>query len=72
MSQANHASSIGKIYDVDGQGITILASGRYPAGWFKATWDGSDEYGNAVSPGVYFYNLEANNFTGAQKMVLLK
>ncbi|MCC7429448.1 gliding motility-associated C-terminal domain-containing protein [bacterium] len=35
-------------------------------------WNGTNEMGNPVSSGVYFYKLEAEDFTETKKMVLLK
>ncbi len=38
----------------------------------KVIWDGSDENGEAVTSGVYFYKLKTDNYEAARKMVLLK
>ena len=38
----------------------------------SVVWNGKDELGNNVSSGVYFYKLEADNFSQTKKMLLLK
>ncbi len=35
-------------------------------------WDGADTQGRAVASGVYFYNLEAGEFSQIRKMMLVK
>ncbi|MBN2564576.1 MAG: hypothetical protein JXB46_02580, partial [Candidatus Eisenbacteria bacterium] len=35
-------------------------------------WDGLDDRGEPCASGVYFYRIEAEGFTSAKKMVLLK
>jgi len=55
------------VYNTLGQKIKSLADGRYEAGNHIVEWDGSN-----VSSGVYFYKLEAGEFTETRKMVLMK
>jgi len=43
------------------------------AGSYKVSWDGTNQYGNKVTSGAYFYQLRASNgFIETKKMVLLK
>ena len=37
-----------------------------------ATWDGTDDPGNKVGGGVYFYQVKAGDFVETKKMVLIK
>jgi len=60
------------IYNLLGQEVRRLASGRYQSGTYQATWDGYDEAGRAVAGGVYVYRLNAGAFTRARTMVLMK
>ena len=54
------------VYNVNGQKVTEF-SGSYEAGIHSIEWDAS-----ATASGVYFYRLNAGNFTDVKKMVLLK
>ena len=54
------------IYNVTGQTVTTF-SDNAEAGAVTFEWDASD-----MASGIYFYKLDANNFTDTKKMVLLK
>lgn len=60
------------IYNVLGQSVRNLVSGVQEAGYHKVTWNGSDNAGNPVPSGVYFYRLDAGSFSQSMKMVMLK
>ncbi len=55
------------VYDVLGRVVAVLADGRYPAGKFSFTFDGTK-----CASGVYFYRLTVGNFTAVRKMTLVK
>ena len=55
------------VYDVLGREVAVLADGRYPAGKYSFTFDGSN-----LSSGVYFCRLTAGGFTAVRKMTLIK
>jgi hypothetical protein len=65
------------IYDVHGQVVRKLELGSIPAGTYQtkakaAYWDGTNDMGERVASGVYFYQLKASEFTALRKMVILK
>ncbi len=61
------------VYDVSGKLVRTLLNEDRPAGeQHRVTWDGRNDAGQSVSSGVYFYRLNANDFTQTKKMVLLK
>jgi hypothetical protein len=60
------------IYNVAGQVVRRLASGRQVAGRYTVVWDGRDDVGRVVATGVYLARLEAGAFRQTQKMLLLK
>jgi len=61
-----------EVYNVLGQRVTQLATGRFPAGEHKVMWDGTNRIGNRAASGVYFYQLSTPDFVERRKMVLLK
>jgi hypothetical protein len=60
------------IYDVGGRRVRELLAGRRDANVYTVTWDGTNDRGERVSSGVYFYRLTAGSFRQTKKMVLLK
>ncbi len=55
------------VYNMLGQEIDVLVLGTMEAGYHSVIWDASD-----VSTGVYFYKINAGEFSKTQKMLLLK
>lgn len=53
------------VYDVTGREVARLVDGQCPAGFHRATWDGS-----RMGAGVYFYRVEAGSFIATRRMVL--
>lgn len=47
-------------------------SRSYAAGSHGVRWDGSDDRGDRVSSGVYFYQLQVGEFSEIRKMTVLK
>jgi len=60
------------IYNIKGQKVKTLVNGFETAGYKAIRWDGTDETGQKVASGIYFYRLEAGDFTQTRKMVLMK
>ncbi len=60
------------IYDISGNMIKLLINGQIEAGYKSVEWNGTNEQGQAVSSGVYFYRIEAGTFTETKSMILLK
>ncbi|MFH1336992.1 MAG: FlgD immunoglobulin-like domain containing protein, partial [Candidatus Zixiibacteriota bacterium] len=60
------------IYNLLGQKVKTLINGKSPAGRQEVSWDGKNNRGEAVSSGIYFYRMEADEFTQIKKMVFLK
>gem|GEM_PF-64659 len=56
-----------KVYDVLGTEIETLINEEKAAGSFELSWDAS-----YLPSGVYFYRLQAEDFTETKKMILLK
>jgi len=61
-----------KIYNIRGQLVRTLVDEPKMTGRYEVIWDGKDETGAEVASGVYFYKLEAGEYTESQKMILMK
>jgi flagellar hook assembly protein FlgD len=60
------------VYNIMGQKVKTLVDGLQNAGRRTMTWDGTDDSGRRVATGVYFYRIQAADFTQSKKMVLMK
>jgi hypothetical protein len=61
-----------RVFDVSGRAVRTLINGAVPSGERSVTWNGADDHGNRVSPGVYFCRLEAGDRALVRKMALLE
>jgi len=60
------------VYNTLGQKVKTLVSTAQTAGEHSVEWDGTDDNGNAVSSGVYFYKLTSPDYSATRKMMLIK
>ena len=65
------------IYNLQGRLVRQLDLGLQEAGYYvdksrAAYWDGTNEDGELVASGVYFYKLDAGEFTASKRMVVVK
>lgn len=60
------------IYNMRGQKIVTLVSGRVAAGNHISCWDGKDSAGNLVASGIYLYRLKSDSYTRTRKLALVK
>ncbi|RJP77281.1 MAG: T9SS C-terminal target domain-containing protein [Candidatus Zixiibacteriota bacterium] len=56
-----------RVYDTAGREVAVLVDGWRDTGSHEVTFDGS-----ALPSGIYFAKLQAGDFTGVQKVILLK
>jgi hypothetical protein len=61
-----------KVYNILGQEITEVFSGRTNVGNASVVWDGRDQMGNPLASGVYFCIVRAADQTDVKKLMLLK
>ena len=59
------------IFNILGQRITTLVDDTLPPGHYAVRWDATDERGNRVSAGVYFYHVQFGRYCEVKKMLLL-
>lgn len=55
------------IYDLSGQIVHRLQTANSSAGRVQVRWDGRDDNGNLVPPGLYLYHLEAGSDNAASE-----
>ncbi len=56
-----------KVYNILGQQVTTLIDREMKAGSYQIKFNASD-----LASGIYFYSIQAGNFTATKKMMLLK
>lgn len=59
-----------RVYDALGKEVALLVNGTKQRGTYSIEFDGSDFKG--ISSGIYYYKMEAGDFTDIKKMVLVK
>lgn len=52
-----------KIYDVLGREVQTLVAERRPAGTYKVIWNGTNQTGRSVAPGLYLCRLQVTTST---------
>ncbi len=60
-----------RIFNIAGQLVKEYA-GEAEAGTVEVRWDGADSRGEAVASGIYFYKVDAGQYSATKKMVLMK
>jgi len=63
----NNSYVVLKIYDILGKEIATLVNEKLKAGEYESTFDGS-----GLPSGVYFYKLEAGEYSETKKMLVIK
>ena len=74
---ANDSDVLITIYDIRGTVVRRLDLGHQQAGYHTgrsraAHWDGTNDVGEKVASGVYFYTFTAGDFAATRKMLILK
>jgi hypothetical protein len=60
------------IYNVAGQLVRRFEGSTGGPAELDVMWDGKDGHGQLVSTGIYFYRINAGEFSAVKKMVMLK
>lgn len=56
-----------KVYDILGKEITTLVNEEKSAGSYEVKFDA-----NSLSSGIYFYKIQAGDYSSVKKMILIK
>ena len=59
------------IYNINGQRVRILIDEIIPAGKHTVTWNGTNQSGQLLESGIYFYELKTEKGTARKKMSLI-
>ncbi len=61
------------IFNIKGQKVKSLITGNHSSGKdFSVTWDGTNQNGQKVQAGIYFYKIITPEFSDIKKMILIK
>ena len=60
------------IYDAEGRQVRILAEGPHGPGRHQVIWNGMNQSGREVAPGVYFIRLEAGIFVESRRLIRVR
>ncbi|MBM3237751.1 T9SS type A sorting domain-containing protein, partial [Candidatus Poribacteria bacterium] len=66
-----------RIYDLAGRLVRTVDLGYQTAGFYNsrsksAYWDGNNQSGERVASGIYFYTIQAGDYTATKKMVITR
>ena len=61
-----------QIFDVQGRKVNTIINETINPGKQHALWDATNDIGEPVSAGMYFYLIKAGDYTKTRKMILLK
>ncbi len=60
------------VFNILGQTVKTVVDDDLQAGQYARIWNGDDQRGRAVASGIYFYRLDAGQYSRCRKMMLLK
>ena len=60
------------IYDIRGRIVRTMVDEVKNIGFHNVVWDGTDDNGSSVSSGLYFYTINAGDYSDIRKMTFIK
>ena len=60
------------VHDLMGRQVATLLNTVKNAGYYEITWDGSNQFGDKVSSGMYIYSIHAGEYNFSKKMIFIK
>ena len=55
-----------------GRQVVTLFNDSKPAGYHDITWDGSNQFGDDVSSGMYIYSIQTEKYYFSKKLIYIK
>jgi hypothetical protein len=68
----NNSSVTIDIYNVRGAKVKTLVNSYLNAGVYNLVWNGTNDSGQSVGSGVYFYRMKTDDMTSSKRMILMK
>jgi hypothetical protein len=72
ISLPDNTSVVLRVYDILGRVVRTMIDQVIPAGYYRLTWDGTDDVGRQLPSGIYIYRLTTDKFVNTRKMLLMK
>jgi flagellar hook assembly protein FlgD len=60
------------VYNIQGEVVKKLVDEILPSGNYVTRWDGTNEFGNQVTSGIYIYSLRVADKQVSGKMTMIK
>ncbi len=60
------------IFNQRGQKVRELLNEQMPAGNHHLIWNGTDDNGNGVGSGIYYYRMKSGKYSSTRKMIMMK
>ena len=61
-----------RVYDILARVVANLVNSFQAAGSYKVQWNGRNDRGASLAPGVYLCLFEAGNYKAVKKMIYLR
>jgi len=61
-----------RLYDVSGRSVRTLVDASRPSGQWSVTWDGRDNLGRTVAPGLYLVRMQAAGFADVRRLAMMR
>ncbi len=61
-----------RIYNVLGQEVATLVNGLRQPGTYSVVWDAVNNFDGSIPGGIYFYRLQAGDFSATRRMVYMR
>ena len=60
------------VHDLMGRQVATLLNDTKPAGYHKVIWDGTNQFGDDVSSGMYTFSIHSKEYNFSKKMIFIK
>ncbi|SVA49021.1 uncharacterized protein METZ01_LOCUS101875, partial [marine metagenome] len=61
-----------EVFNIAGQKVRTLVQKTHEPGRYRVVWGATNDYGQTLSSGMYFYRIQAGDFISVKKLILMK